>query len=81
MGWVRTAEAVADGAEGGDALLLEAGDDLVEGRARLVSAVVGEPLLDVPVALHIASVYGARVVKSPRTVGVNASGGAASPFR
>ena len=51
MGWVRTAEAVADGAEGGDALLLEAGDDLVEGRARLVSAVVGEPLLGVPVAL------------------------------
>ena len=49
---VRTAEAVADGTEGRDALLLEAGDDLVEGRARLVGAVVGEPLHDVPVALY-----------------------------
>ena len=54
MGWMRTAKAVAHGAEGRDALLLEAGDDLVEGRARLVSAVVGEPFLDVPVALRIA---------------------------
>ena len=51
MMMMRTAEAVADSTEGRDALLLEAGDDLVEGRARLVSAVVGEPLLDVPVAL------------------------------
>jgi hypothetical protein len=53
---VATAEAVADRAEGGDALGFERGDDLVELRAGALGAVVGYPLFDVEVALRTGSV-------------------------
>ena len=53
---VATAEAVADRAEGGDALGFERGDDLVERRAGFVGAVIDEPLSDVELFLRTGSV-------------------------
>ena len=47
MMMMRTAEAVADSTEGRDALLLEAGDDLVEGWTSFIRPVVDGPLRDV----------------------------------